>query len=238
MTLFLIDQALHLATLIGYWLFITGIDKVGQLVYDIVYHVSTNTDILVIVSAYLIVTRPIGILVGFITKKWQEEMKEDLEHIIETQEEGAGEQLEREGQVAKEDSELSIYSSKKSDLSFFKKIKNLIWKNTIKEDDKDKEDKRKKNQKTIPIKQKSHEGLKDAGRTIGMYERALILTFMILGEYQAIGFLIAAKSVFRFGDLIDPSQRKRTEYILIGTLISFTFSILLGISTQFLVKIL
>lgn len=38
---------------------------------------------------------------------------------------------------------------------------------------------------------------------------------------EAVGFLLAAKSVFRFGDLRDDQDRKRTEYVLIGTLLSF-----------------
>lgn len=72
-------------------------------------------------------------------------------------------------------------------------------------------------------------GLKNAGRWIGMLERTLVLTFIIIGETRAIGFLIAAKSIFRFGDLKDVRDRKKTEYILIGTLASFTSAILTGL---------
>jgi hypothetical protein len=45
---------------------------------------------------------------------------------------------------------------------------------------------------------------------------------------EAVGFLLAAKSVFRFGDLKDDHDRMRTEYVLIGTLLSFGIAI--GIS--------
>ena len=72
-------------------------------------------------------------------------------------------------------------------------------------------------------------GLRDAGKYIGILERLLIFTFILLSEMRAIGFLLAAKSVFRFGDLKDSSDRKKTEYILIGTLISFALSILSGL---------
>lgn len=72
-------------------------------------------------------------------------------------------------------------------------------------------------------------GLTDAGKYIGIVERLLIFTFILFGEMRAIGFLLAAKSVFRFGDLKDSSDRKKTEYILLGTLISFTASILSGL---------
>ncbi len=72
-------------------------------------------------------------------------------------------------------------------------------------------------------------GLKDAGKWIGRLERILILTFIISSNFSAIGFLIAAKSVFRFGDLNNPTNQMRTEYILIGTLISFSITIFLGL---------
>ena len=73
-------------------------------------------------------------------------------------------------------------------------------------------------------------GLTNAGTWIGYLERVIILTFILLQEYSAIGFLIPAKSVFRFsGGLKDNHERKHAEYILIGTLISFSLAILTGI---------
>lgn len=71
--------------------------------------------------------------------------------------------------------------------------------------------------------------LKDAGKLIGIIERVLILTFILLKQFEAIGFLIAAKSVFRFGELKNGREQKRTEYILIGTLVSFSIAIIAGI---------
>jgi hypothetical protein len=47
-------------------------------------------------------------------------------------------------------------------------------------------------------------------------------------------FLLAAKSIFRFGDLKKVKDRKLTEYVLIGTLLSFGIAILVGlIALQF-----
>ncbi|MCX7550187.1 DUF3307 domain-containing protein [Xanthomarina sp. F2636L] len=74
-----------------------------------------------------------------------------------------------------------------------------------------------------------NESLKDAGRYIGMLERLLVFIFIISDHWEAVGFLITAKSVFRFGDLKESKHRKLTEYILIGTLISFGIAILTGI---------
>lgn len=68
-------------------------------------------------------------------------------------------------------------------------------------------------------------GLHDAGMWIGYAERILALTFMLLGTYEALGFLIAAKSLLRFQE----TDTKRTEYVLIGTLLSFGVAVLLGV---------
>ncbi|MEP3387400.1 MAG: DUF3307 domain-containing protein [Reichenbachiella sp.] len=72
--------------------------------------------------------------------------------------------------------------------------------------------------------------LEHAGKYIGMLERLFIFGFIALGQWQSIGFLLAAKSVFRFGDLSKAKDRKLTEYILIGTLLSFGFAILCGLA--------
>jgi hypothetical protein len=71
--------------------------------------------------------------------------------------------------------------------------------------------------------------LKDAGKYIGMLERILIFIFIILNRWDAIGFLLAAKSVFRFGDLKEAKDLKLTEYMLIGTLLSFGIAIVTGL---------
>jgi len=76
------------------------------------------------------------------------------------------------------------------------------------------------------------DSLSKAGKYIGIIERLFVFAFVLMEEWQAIGFLIAAKSVFRFGDLSRAKDRKLTEYILIGTLLSFGFAILIGLLYQ------
>jgi len=76
---------------------------------------------------------------------------------------------------------------------------------------------------------KPNESLKDAGKYIGILERLLVFTFIVAGHWEAVGFLIAAKSIFRFGDLTASKERKLTEYILIGTLLSFGIAITVGL---------
>ena len=68
-----------------------------------------------------------------------------------------------------------------------------------------------------------------AGRWIGIIERSLVLTFVLIGQFGAIGFLLAAKSVFRFGDLKEGRDKGHTEYVLIGTLLSFGLTIITGL---------
>ncbi|MDY0387608.1 MAG: DUF3307 domain-containing protein [Methanolobus sp.] len=72
-------------------------------------------------------------------------------------------------------------------------------------------------------------GLPNAGLWIGRLERFLLLTFVLLDQYQAIGLLVAAKSIFRF-----TTDRKVSEYILIGTLLSFVIAVFVGIITKWL----
>jgi hypothetical protein len=77
-------------------------------------------------------------------------------------------------------------------------------------------------------KPKEKKTLKNAGTYIGMLERLFIFGFIVIDYWDGIGFLLAAKSVFRFGDLSNTEDRNLTEYILIGTLLSFGFALLIS----------
>lgn len=81
-----------------------------------------------------------------------------------------------------------------------------------------------------------YKGLTKAGMWIGRLERILILTFIFLNHFEAIGFLIAAKSVFRFEEIKSSNDRKETEYILIGTMISFLMAIFFGILAMWILN--
>jgi hypothetical protein len=65
------------------------------------------------------------------------------------------------------------------------------------------------------------QGLKNGGSYIGVLERALILLLVLLGQPAGVGFMLTAKSILRFGDVKDSVGRKLTEYIIIGTFLSF-----------------
>ncbi len=73
------------------------------------------------------------------------------------------------------------------------------------------------------------ESLSNAGKYIGILERLLVFIFIMVNHWEGVGFMVAAKSVFRFSDLAQAKQRKLTEYVLIGTLLSFGMAVLTGI---------
>ena len=75
----------------------------------------------------------------------------------------------------------------------------------------------------------ANSSLPEAGKWIGYLERILILTFVITGNMEGVGFLLAAKSVFRFGDLNKAKDIKTTEYVMIGTMTSFAIAIIVGL---------
>ncbi len=73
--------------------------------------------------------------------------------------------------------------------------------------------------------------LPNAGKLIGIVERWLIVVFILISQFEAIGFLLAAKSIMRFKS----DESLKTEYLLTGTLLSFAIAIATGllISTVF-----
>jgi hypothetical protein len=77
-------------------------------------------------------------------------------------------------------------------------------------------------------------GLTNAGLWIGILERILIYLFIITGHWEGIGFLLAAKSIFRFGDLTNSKDISLTEYIMVGTLLSFCTAIVMGLTINYL----
>lgn len=86
---------------------------------------------------------------------------------------------------------------------------------------------------TPESKNKEDNSLQNAGNYIGILERLFVFCFIITNHFEAIGFLLAAKSIFRFGDLKEAKDRKLTEYVLIGTLLSFGIAILVGLMVEF-----
>lgn len=145
---FLIDQFGHFMVILAIWLWI--VNPIPEDLAALEHIFLSGTKIWVIITAYLIVIWPSGVLISKMVEKWKEDILKSENH--------------------------------------------------------------------------NNNSLEKAGKWIGMLERFLILTFVLLQQYAAIGFLVAAKSIFRFHEC-----RKTTEYILIGTLISFVIAIVVGL---------
>lgn len=78
---------------------------------------------------------------------------------------------------------------------------------------------------------KSNEQSQRMGRTIGILERMFVLSLVILGQWQVVGWVFAGKTVARFRELDD---REFSEYYLIGTLSSLLFASVTGTAVRLL----
>lgn len=159
---FILDQVLHLVAIAVVWLLAT---RQAHLVNDL----TIPDHWWLIALAYLLITKPAGILIGKLVKRW----------------------YDRGLQVDPTD-------GKNNGLG----------------------------------------GLPNAGTWIGIIERILILSFILIDSFEAIGFLLAAKSILRIGDLKEDKEHKKTEYILIGTLLSFGITIVLGLVVLFVNEVI
>ena len=74
----------------------------------------------------------------------------------------------------------------------------------------------------------SCDNIQNAGALIGNLERLLTIVFVLLGQFEAIGFIVAAKSILRFKD----TDTAKTEYVLAGTFLSFGIAILCGLMAR------
>lgn len=75
------------------------------------------------------------------------------------------------------------------------------------------------------------DGNEDPHALIGIFERLLITLSVLIGRYEVIGFMIAAKSIIRLPDAnaLDKQSESRAHrmvnYYLIGTFVSYSWAI-------------
>ncbi|MGR4068750.1 DUF3307 domain-containing protein [Halomonas sp. LR3S48] len=150
---FMLDQALHLLVLLGVWLVWLGSWQPLVTFWQWLF----TPPVLGIVVAYLVVTRPLSIVIALVIQRWSAEIDNPGTLIA-------------------------------------------------------------------------------AGARIGMAERVLVLTLVLLDQLTAIGFLLAAKSVLRFGELRGAQDRKLTEYVLMGTLLSVSSAMVLGLLIRLVIQ--
>lgn len=74
------------------------------------------------------------------------------------------------------------------------------------------------------------ESLVNAGKWIGIAERIIVLILVIQGQYAAIGLLVTAKGIIRFAE--KDRQESKTEYLVIGTLLSIGLAIITGLMVR------
>ena len=67
------------------------------------------------------------------------------------------------------------------------------------------------------------------GKTIGILERMLVFSLVLMGQWEAIGWFFAGKTVARFREL---DNRAFSEYYLIGTLSSLLFAAATGLGVR------
>lgn len=58
-----------------------------------------------------------------------------------------------------------------------------------------------------------------------------VMLLVLAGQITAVGFLVTAKSILRFGEIKDARQRRLAEYIIIGTFLSFGWALLVSLIT-------
>lgn len=75
------------------------------------------------------------------------------------------------------------------------------------------------------------------GRIIGYLERIIILVLFFAGLPTIVGFLITAKSILRYGEIKNNNDKVMVEYILIGTLLSFSVGITIAYLTTETLKL-
>lgn len=71
------------------------------------------------------------------------------------------------------------------------------------------------------------ESLGNAGKWIGITERIIVWLLVLQGQFSAIGLLVTAKGIIRFNE--KDRQEAKTEYLVIGTLLSIGFAIVAGL---------
>ena len=80
-------------------------------------------------------------------------------------------------------------------------------------------------------------GFQDAGKMIGMLERSILFLLFLINAPVGVGFLITAKTLFRFGEISKGGDQKAVEYILIGTLLSFLFGMVVTLTAMIIADV-
>lgn len=88
-----------------------------------------------------------------------------------------------------------------------------------------------------PYSPQEKSGLASGGHIIGVLERSILYLLLLLNSPGGVGFLLTAKTIFRFGEISSAgSSRSQVEYFLIGSLLSFFVGGALSVMWMFLIQ--
>lgn len=71
----------------------------------------------------------------------------------------------------------------------------------------------------------------DTGMIIGKCENFIIVTFILLNAITGLALIFTAKSLVR-----SEKMKEKSEFYLLGTMVNFTFSVLIGILLKMTLK--
>lgn len=72
------------------------------------------------------------------------------------------------------------------------------------------------------------------GKTVGILERLILLSLVVVEALPALGFVLAAKSLARYQEL---NNREFAEYYLVGTLASFSLAFFGGLALKAVLRV-
>jgi hypothetical protein len=75
-------------------------------------------------------------------------------------------------------------------------------------------------------------GLTDAGKFIGYTERIIIFLLILANQFTALGLVITTKSIFRL-----KTGSIKAEYVLVGSMLSFSIAIIVGLFFSYLINL-
>ena len=72
---------------------------------------------------------------------------------------------------------------------------------------------------------------KNTGFWIGLCEHFLVVTFIFVGQYTALGIIVAARGLLRTEE-IKKSEQNKASYFLIGMLLSISLATFFGLTAK------
>lgn len=218
---FMADQIAHLLVIVVLWL---SIEDKWPAIAPLTAMIIGNDKFWIIVTGYLFVSFPLGIIIGKATQKWRDQISREKERSAAANPAVQHQDTENSGGLetvtTQSRTEQPVTAQVTADQTITDQVTtaHTITGQTLTS----------QAAEGTGNDEEQELGLANAGKWIGICERILILTFVLMGQFTAIGFLMTAKSILRFSEKEANTQLK-TEYILVGTLVSFASSAMVGV---------